>query len=210
MAADPPELDFDVLDAATESAPKASTAVKDDSAPLSGEIPKAKRQQPVWEVSAIFGGVFVGMGLIAWVFYAFFFKGDENDETTIELPRNRMETVMMELPVGNLRFQGPISKSPGKTQQLVMIVEIDASVIVQGTAGELVEVENLLKSHHHRIEEVLDETVRSAKPADLSEPDALTIRTRIRDRINGFFSRPLVKEVIFSHFRAFRTPVKTG
>ncbi len=210
MAADHPELDFEALNAATESAAEAGTAVKEPGGPLSGEVLKAKRRRPLGEVAAILGGVFAVMGLLAWVFYAFFFNGNEDDETSIELPRNRMETVMVELPVGNVRFHGPITKSPGKTQQWVMIVEIDASIIVQGTASELVEVEDLLKSHHHRIEEILDETVRSAKTEDLSEPDALTIRTRIRDRINTFFGRPLVKELIFSHFRAFRTPVKTG
>ena len=100
-----------------------------------------------------------------------FSKADKDEEATIELPRNRMETVMVELPVGKVRFQGSVSKSRGKAQQMVMIVEIDALIIVQAKASELVKWRTLLKSHQHRIEEVLDETIRSAKVEELNEPD---------------------------------------
>src|SRR5690606_21703815 len=98
---------------------------------------------------------------------------------------------------------------PDQGPQMIFIVEIDATLIVQGTAGELMKVERLLKSHHHRIEEAIDQTIRSATPADLNEPDVLVLRNHIRDHINRFLDKPLVKEVVFGYYRAFHTPIKT-
>jgi hypothetical protein len=139
----------------------------------------------------------------------FVFVEKDEEESAIELPRDRMESVTMELAVGSLRHEGSIEKRTGKGPQTVFILELDASIIVQGTASELMEVESKLKKHHYRIEEAIDETIRTSTPALLTEPDTLTIRNQIRDRINQIIEMSVVKEVVFGHYRAFHTPIKT-
>jgi len=219
------DLDFDALNAETEAPEPADTARKPHAAapqiPETGpadEIPSPEDQtQPsgsrsrrrLWEVASISGGVFLVVGLLTWFLMAFVFVEEKEEENTLELPRNRTESVMMELPLGNFRHEGGVSKEEGGPSQSVFIVEVEASIIVQGTSREIVGAEALLKSHKYRIEEVIDETLRVASDANLADPAALVIRTRIRDRINAFFSRPLVKEVVFSHYRAFQTPIKS-
>lgn len=227
MPENPLELDFDALNAGT--APGRATvgfasdplAEPIDSAPLEdlplpdllpdelGMLDKTTGDRTLREVAIILGGVFLVVGIFAWIMLAFVFVEKGEEESALELPRNRSESVMMELPSVKLRHEGPISKKTKNEDQTVFIVEIEASIIVQGTAGELVEAEALLKSHQHRIEEAIDETIRTATPENLAEPDTLAIRSRVRDRINGFFSRPLVKEVLFGHYRAFHTPIKS-
>ena len=196
-------------DAADE--PSASEDLASDGLPEASPTPPkpSKRQRPLWELASILGGVFLVVGLFAWLMMTFVFVEQVEEESTLELPRNRLEAVLMELPVGKIRHEGSIAKRVGAGPQTVFIVEIDASIIVQGTSSELVEVEAMLKSHHHRIEEAIDETVRASSDANLAEPDALVIRSRIRDRINHYFGRPVVKEVLFGHYRAFRTPIKS-
>lgn len=221
-------LDFDSLNAETtaataEAAPPAEPEPippKTDPPQSTGDLPPLEgidldedktdadsQKRPLWEVLSIFGGVFVVVGIFAWIMVTFVFAEKPDEETTLELPRNRMEAMLMELPAGEIQTQ---KIDTNKAQPTVFIVEIDASIIVKGTYSELVEVESLLKSHHRRIEEVIEETVRSASEANLTEPEMIVIRTRVRDRINAFFDRPLVKEVLFSHYRAFHTPVKMG
>ncbi len=230
MADDPSQLDFDLSDlddlmeAPAEKLvePKASSPPEtagleplpeladslEPPAKKAAPAVSAKRRRPLSEVAMVVGGVFLVVGLISWVLVTFVFVERPEEETALELPRNRMEAVLMELPVGEVTYQSatsPKSKGP----QTVFIVEIDASIIVHGTSGELIAVEKVLLSHHHRIEEAIEETIRAATPAHLNEPDALTIRTQVRDRINHFLGRPIVREVLFSHYRAFRTPIKT-
>lgn len=225
------DLDFDSLNAeatatkgggnppvdSQEAQPKLSASKpKEESppAPLENVEPEAvppatkSSKRPLWEILSILGGVFLVVGLFAWIMMTFVFVETPESENVLELPRNRMEAMMMELPIREIQSQ-KISKNPnGNNKPTVFIVEIDASIVVKGTSSELVEVETLLKSHHARVEEVIEETIRAASDANLNEPEMLVIRTRIRDRINEFFDRPMVKEVIFGHYRAFHTPIK--
>lgn len=224
-------LDFDSLNAETPTATTVADApakpeiaqtnkaaakhADDELPPFKGadpeqaHAPAVSRKRPLWEVLSILGGVFLVMGVFAWIMMVFVFAEKPESETTLELPRNRMEAMLMELPVGEIHSH-KISREQNGKKPTVFIVEIDASIIVKGTASELIEVESLLRSHHSRIQEVIEETVRSASDANLNEPDMIVIRTCIRDRINQFFDRPLVKEVLFSHYRAFHTPIKLG
>ena len=75
MAADHPELDFDALNAAMDVCAGSRAPPSRKALPSLRRTPQIQTAAPLWEVAAIFGGVFVGMGLIAWVFYAFFFQG---------------------------------------------------------------------------------------------------------------------------------------
>ncbi len=168
-----------------------------------------KRKRALLEAAPILGGVFLGVALVAWLISTFFFEETTEQESTLELPRNRMESVSMEIGVGKVRYQGPISKAEANQPQTAFIVEVDATIIVQGTSSELLEVEAMLKSHHHRVEEAIDETIRAATPAHLNEPDVLIIRTRIRDRINQYLGKQIVQEVLFGDYRAFHTPIKS-
>lgn len=223
------DLDFDALNAETEPPEPADAAQQPNTATPqipgtepANEIPSPdglpedatqpsgfRSRRRMWEVASISGGVFLVVGLLTWFLMTFVFLDEKEEENTLELPRNRTESVMMELPLGEFRHEEGVSKQEGSRSQSVFIVEIEASVIVQGTSREIVEAEALLKSHKHRIEEVIDETLRVASDANLTDPAASVIRNRIRDRINDFFSRPLVKEVVFSHYRAFDTPIRS-
>jgi flagellar basal body-associated protein FliL len=229
MPENPLELDFDAPKSDTApvratvhsspalaAEPPAVLEPLDDLPPLPDLVPKETGSvgrligdRNVREVAIILGGVFLVVAIFAWIILTFVFVEKDEDESTLELPRNRTESVMMELPSVKLRHEGSISKKTKNQDQTVFIVEIEASIIVQGTAGELLEAEALLKSHQHRIEEVIDETIRTATPENMAEADALVIRGRIRDRINEFFPRPFVKEVLFVHYRAFHTPIKS-
>ena len=52
----------------------------------------------------------------------------------------------------------------------------------------------MVESAHHRIEEAIDETIRSATDEELAEPDVEIIRSRVRERINAYFDKPLFAE----------------
>jgi flagellar basal body-associated protein FliL len=201
----------------TPEKPQSAAAVYGPEAPDPGESSRevtaptlpSKPPRALSELGKIVGGVFLVVGLISWLLMTFVFVEKDEEESAIELPRDRMESVTMELAVGSLRHEGSIEKRTGKGPQTVFILELDASIIVQGTASELMEVESKLKKHHYRIEEAIDETIRTSTPALLTEPDTLTIRNQIRDRINQIIEMSVVKEVVFGHYRAFHTPIKT-
>ncbi len=157
----------------------------------------------------ISSGVFLVVAFAIGVMTTYVFVENAAEETSPDMPQTPWETMLTELPVAKIRHERTVAAQGDQEIPYVSVVEIDASIIVHETGGELLLLESLLRSHQHRIEEAIDHTIRSTAPDDLAEPDTETLRTRIRDRINEVLGTPVAKEVIFSHYRAFRTPNKT-
>jgi hypothetical protein len=161
------------------------------------------------QIALIAVGVFIAVSVTTWVMTTYVFVELVPDESSLELPQTRLQTMILEIPLAKVHMEAVVAKQQGEEAQRVFIVEIDSSVIVHGNTEELLVMESMFRSYKNRIEEAIDQTIRSSSPADIAEPDGQTIRGRIRDKLNQFYGSEVVKEVLFSHYRAFLTPIKS-
>jgi flagellar basal body-associated protein FliL len=173
--------------------------------------PDAKPHPPKWwkrkKIVLIGGGAVLVVCLLASLLTNYVFVEAPEEETTSEVPKHR-RVIVSEIPLGKLRLEKTLPNSKGNAPQLAFIVELDASLVVHGTDSELLAMDQMIQSHRHRIEEAIDRIIRSAAPAELTEPETQTLRTRIRKRINDVCGEKLVQEVLFSHYCVFHLPIK--
>lgn len=167
-----------------------------------------RRPRALPQIVVISAGAFLVAGIVTWVMTNYVFVEQVKDESSLELVQTSLETMMVEMPLAKVRHEKNLPGAMGKKQDAVLIVEIDASIIVHGTTNELLGMQKVLRAYHNRIEGAIDETIRSASPAELAEADAQTLRARIRDQINAFYGKPVAEEVLFSHYRAFHAQIK--
>jgi len=174
-----------------------------------------KRFQIV-EVVSVVGAVSFGVFLIAYLFEGLLSgtrsqvqatrQIELNDEIHISSRGGELRLGEFQVVLSSQSLQQTSARSGGSGR--VQIVEMEAMVLLN-TIDEktIVSFHSRLKNHTYRIRQLFDESIRTATRKELVEPDVSSLRQRIMTGINTMLRTTLIKELVFSHFRAVHVPI---
>lgn len=111
-------------------------------------------------------------------------------------PVDEQEPVKKEQAEVNLGQFGVSAFQPGSGSTL----RIDFRLFGMVAARDEKEFTKLKEENLHRFRDQVIITLRSAEPADLTDPDLSTIKRRIVDRSNRVLGKSLLRGVVFSDF----------
>ncbi len=85
----------------------------------------------------------------------------------------------------------------------VRVVEFEVAGLMRGSRDAIVHFERELDRYRNRLQQAMNEIARSSSEEELSDPQTISLRQRIRDRLNGLFGANTFDEVVFSNFRVY-------
>jgi hypothetical protein len=189
----------------------ASETPKKNVEPADAESPPAAHKPSLFGKIKVLAFVVVLVGIECFVAYLFLpSAADVSAQTAAamgvkpkaETPAASVEATQEQEPHKaeqvevNLGQFGVSAFQPGSGSTL----RIDFRLFGTVAAKEEQEFLKLKEENLHRFRDQVIITLRSAEPADLTDPDLSTVKRRILDKTNRVLGKPLLRGVIFSDF----------
>lgn len=113
-----------------------------------------------------------------------------------------------EIPLGSFSY---VTKDLKNTESdKVQIFEFDASVVPYSAEVSGKAFSGLMRKNKGRIEQMMEEVIRSSNDEDFGDPDLSAIRGKMTNGINEITGEKVINDLQFSHFRHFRVDPKTS